>query len=546
MDHRYMKERAGTFNFFQTRRVVRCLQSAAALKNMDKSSELKLFLESSLNSIFKATVNEILDSVERTLSEYQGAMQRIQSENEGLKRLLFAQKSPESADGGDSCEQDATEQFTAPEWPDQPSSSSQGTFKVSICSSDKKSSRRKTKGKIRESPVSASFDVQADQTGEQPCANTSNEISLPVNPQSSMNENGAIDLSQPALFFDMMMKSMQTDGNFIKTEDEETEALPVPDGLPQPQLKQEPDMDPEEGSSQEVEREETSNHSDSAADEFLGKGSIIFSCAACPETFTDETSLNIHLKTHSGEETHDCSICGRRFGRINLLKSHMRSHSGGKAFICNICNKAYTHARQLKIHKSSHTGEKPFSCSFCRKRFSAHNLLKAHMRTHTGERPYVCRQCGKTFSNPGNLCIHRRLHTGEKPYCCAHCDKRFKVLGDLKIHTRTHTGERPYNCEICKKTFSQMSHVTIHMRIHTGEKPFSCAYCTKSFSRSGHLKRHELLHTKETLFPCAQCGKAYTDKSSLKKHMKSHASKELKEQSEVSTSDAATTTKLEP
>lgn len=67
---------------------------------MDKSSELKLFLESSLNSIFKATVNEILDSVERTLSEYQGAMQRIQSENEGLKRLLFAQKSPEPADCG--------------------------------------------------------------------------------------------------------------------------------------------------------------------------------------------------------------------------------------------------------------------------------------------------------------------------------------------------------------------------------------------------------------------------------------------------------------
>lgn len=53
-------------------------------------------LESSLNRIFQATVNDILDSVERTLSEYQGAIQTIQTENEGLKRLLFAQRSAES------------------------------------------------------------------------------------------------------------------------------------------------------------------------------------------------------------------------------------------------------------------------------------------------------------------------------------------------------------------------------------------------------------------------------------------------------------------
>lgn len=74
--------------------------AAAARFNMDRSSDLKMFLESSLNEIFKATVSDILDSVDRTLSEYQGAIQRIESENEGLKRLLFAQKSTESAARG--------------------------------------------------------------------------------------------------------------------------------------------------------------------------------------------------------------------------------------------------------------------------------------------------------------------------------------------------------------------------------------------------------------------------------------------------------------
>lgn len=67
---------------------------------MAKSKDLKIFLESSLNEIFKATVSDILDSVDRTLSEYQGTIQRIESENEGLKRLLLAHKSRESAARG--------------------------------------------------------------------------------------------------------------------------------------------------------------------------------------------------------------------------------------------------------------------------------------------------------------------------------------------------------------------------------------------------------------------------------------------------------------
>lgn len=67
---------------------------------MARSIDLKIFLESSLNEIFKATVSDILDSVDRTLSEYQGTIRRIESENEGLKRLLFAQKTNESAAEG--------------------------------------------------------------------------------------------------------------------------------------------------------------------------------------------------------------------------------------------------------------------------------------------------------------------------------------------------------------------------------------------------------------------------------------------------------------
>lgn len=58
---------------------------------MAKSKDLKVFLESSLNEIFKATVSDILESVDQTLSEYKGKIQRIETENEDLKRRLHAQ-----------------------------------------------------------------------------------------------------------------------------------------------------------------------------------------------------------------------------------------------------------------------------------------------------------------------------------------------------------------------------------------------------------------------------------------------------------------------
>lgn len=67
---------------------------------MAKSNNLKIILECSLNEIFKATVNDILESVDRTLSAYQGTIQRIESENEDLKRLLFAQSGAETTARG--------------------------------------------------------------------------------------------------------------------------------------------------------------------------------------------------------------------------------------------------------------------------------------------------------------------------------------------------------------------------------------------------------------------------------------------------------------
>lgn len=476
-------------------------------------------------------------------------------------------------------EQDAPEQFSTSQWNSLPIYSTQGTFKMSICSSDKKSCRRKQKEKSRKSPPTSSVSLQTDQF-----VNTAETDSLTsVKTEPGLDDSGAIDLSQPSSLLNLTMRPMKNestevgfdshdayaplppstgleqdsrgsdgevkvtivadgymqDGQLIKTEEEEQNGglqRDDDDCFSKQELKQElgyypeSEIDPEAASGQIVEPE-VATHEENApvppADEFLEIRDNFLRCPSCPKTFSRAASLNIHMKTHSAEKAHTCNYCGKRFGRADLLKSHKRTHTGERPYSCNMCSKTYAHPSQLRIHKRIHTGEKPYSCSHCGKRFNEHNQLKVHLRTHTGERPYSCQECGKTFSNAGNLRIHERIHTGEKPYCCAQCGKRFNGLGDLKTHYRIHTGERPYSCELCKKTFSQAGHLTIHMRMHTGERPYSCSECGKKFTVASSLKLHQRTHTGEKEYSCTYCSKSFSRSGHLKRHELVHTKEKV-------------------
>ncbi|XP_026675042.1 protein sister of odd and bowel [Ceratina calcarata] len=69
---------------------------------------------------------------------------------------------------------------------------------------------------------------------------------------------------------------------------------------------------------------------------------------------------------------------------------------------CSICSKGFKDKYSVNVHIRTHTGEKPFACSLCGKSFRQKAHLAKHYQTHVTQKPSVQQQTGNSGSNNGN------------------------------------------------------------------------------------------------------------------------------------------------
>jgi uncharacterized C2H2 Zn-finger protein len=72
--------------------------------------------------------------------------------------------------------------------------------------------------------------------------------------------------------------------------------------------------------------------------------------------------------------------CGKKYSQKSSLNAHIRSHTGDKPFVCPDCGKSFSRKPSMKRHRLAHSGEKPFNCELCTKSFSRKDVLYSHMK----------------------------------------------------------------------------------------------------------------------------------------------------------------------